>query len=650
PFASRGERMYRTGDLVRRRADGRLDFIGRADQQIKIRGFRIEPGEIEGALASHPRVRQAVVSTCRDAAGQPHLVAYVEPRHPRDERDGSHEGGPGEDALSFSLFYFGADTYDPKDKYRLYMESAAFADEHGFEAVWTPERHFHTVGALYPNPAVLNAALAARTRRVHLRAGSVVLPLHPVQRVAEEWAVVDNLSQGRVGMAIASGWHSRDFSLAPHNFPPDKRKQAVREGIETLKALWAGQTVSFPDGHGKPVEIQVYPRPVQASLPIWLTAAGNPDTFVHAGRTGAHLLTHLLGQTMDELAERIALYRQALAEHGHDPRRQRVTLMVHAYLGEDLDTVMAEARLPFMNYMREHVGLLRPMVQSLVPSEFATPAEIDGFIDQHVDQLVEFAFERYARTAALIGTPASCQPMLEKFREAGVDEIACLVDWMEPDLALAGLPALDRLRQLGALALPSARALRQHCQERLPDYMVPGQVMLIERWPLTPNGKIDRKALPAPDLSAVARHEYEPPRGEIEASIARIWEAVLEQPQVGRHDNFFELGGHSLLAINVIERMRQAGLHTDVRTLFNAPTLAALAAALGAAGDGEAGGVVTVPAVLVAPGTQRITPAMLPLASLTQEQIERVVEQVPGGAPNVQDIYPLAPLQEGVLF
>ncbi|WP_186098750.1 non-ribosomal peptide synthetase, partial [Burkholderia gladioli] len=653
PFASRGERMYRTGDLVRRRADGRLDFIGRADQQIKIRGFRIEPGEIEGALASHPRVRQAVVSTCRDAAGQPHLVAYVEPRHPRDERDehdGSHEGGPGEDALSFSLFYFGADTYDPKDKYRLYMESAAFADEHGFEAVWTPERHFHTVGALYPNPAVLNAALAARTRRVHLRAGSVVLPLHPVQRVAEEWAVVDNLSQGRVGMAIASGWHSRDFSLAPHNFPPDKRKQAVREGIETLKALWAGQTVSFPDGHGKPVEIQVYPRPVQASLPIWLTAAGNPDTFVHAGRTGAHLLTHLLGQTMDELAERIALYRQALAEHGHDPRRQRVTLMVHAYLGEDLDTVMAEARLPFMNYMREHVGLLRPMVQSLVPSEFATPAEIDGFIDQHVDQLVEFAFERYARTAALIGTPASCQPMLEKFREAGVDEIACLVDWMEPDLALAGLPALDRLRQLGALALPSARALRQHCQERLPDYMVPGQVMLIERWPLTPNGKIDRKALPAPDLSAVARHEYEPPRGELEASIARIWEAVLEQPQVGRHDNFFELGGHSLLAINVIERMRQAGLHTDVRTLFNAPTLAALAAALGAAGDGEAGGVVTVPAVLVAPGTQRITPAMLPLASLTQEQIERVVEQVPGGAPNVQDIYPLAPLQEGVLF
>ncbi|WP_259675526.1 non-ribosomal peptide synthase/polyketide synthase [Burkholderia gladioli] len=647
PFASRGERMYRTGDLVRRRADGRLDFIGRADQQIKIRGFRIEPGEIEGALASHPRVRQAVVSTCRDAAGQPHLVAYVEPR---DERDGSHEGGPGEDALSFSLFYFGADTYDPKDKYRLYMESAAFADEHGFEAVWTPERHFHTVGALYPNPAVLNAALAARTRRVHLRAGSVVLPLHPVQRVAEEWAVVDNLSQGRVGMAIASGWHSRDFSLAPHNFPPDKRKQAVREGIETLKALWAGQTVSFPDGHGKPVEIQVYPRPVQASLPIWLTAAGNPDTFVHAGRTGAHLLTHLLGQTMDELAERIALYRQALAEHGHDPRRQRVTLMVHAYLGEDLDTVMAEARLPFMNYMREHVGLLRPMVQSLVPSEFATPAEIDGFIDQHVDQLVEFAFERYARTAALIGTPASCQPMLEKFREAGVDEIACLVDWMEPDLALAGLPALDRLRQLGALALPSARALRQHCQERLPDYMVPGQVMLIERWPLTPNGKIDRKALPAPDLSAVARHEYEPPRGELEASIARIWEAVLEQPQVGRHDNFFELGGHSLLAINVIERMRQAGLHTDVRTLFNAPTLAALAAALGAAGDGEAGGVVTVPAVLVAPGTQRITPAMLPLASLTQEQIERVVEQVPGGAPNVQDIYPLAPLQEGVLF
>ena len=133
--------------------------------------------------------------------------------------------------------------------------------------------------------------------------------------------------------------------------------------------------------------------------------------------------------------------------------------------------------------------------------------------------------------------------------------------------------------------------------------------------------------------------------GEIETPWRSIWAEVLKLERVGRHDNFFELGGHSLLAVGLIERMRRAGLHADVRTLFVTPTLAALAAAVG--GDS---GVVEVPPNRIPPACDAITPEMLPLVQLSAEEIERIVATVPGGAANMQDIYPLAPLQEGILF
>ncbi|WP_236277980.1 non-ribosomal peptide synthetase, partial [Pseudomonas poae] len=186
--------------------------------------------------------------------------------------------------------------------------------------------------------------------------------------------------------------------------------------------------------------------------------------------------------------------------------------------------------------------------------------------------------------------------------------------------------------------------LRAHLQAQLPEALVPVAYMRLDALPLTANGKLDRKALPEPDQSALLSHAYEAPQGEVETTLAGIWAEVLQVEQVGRHDHFFELGGHSLLAVNLIERMRQVGLSADVRVLFSQPTLAALAAAVGS------GREVQVPANRIAAGCQRITPDMLSLVSLDQSTIDQVVAQVPGGAANVQDIYPLAPLQEGILY
>ncbi|MCY4124053.1 MAG: condensation domain-containing protein, partial [Pseudomonas sp.] len=114
--------------------------------------------------------------------------------------------------------------------------------------------------------------------------------------------------------------------------------------------------------------------------------------------------------------------------------------------------------------------------------------------------------------------------------------------------------------------------------------------------------------------------------------------------RVGRHDHFFELGGHSLLAVTLVERMRKAGLGADVRVLFAQPTLAALAAAVGQDRD------LQVPDNRVPAHAERITPQMLSLIKLDQDSIDHIVASVPGGAANVQEIYPLAPLQQGILF
>ncbi len=187
-------------------------------------------------------------------------------------------------------------------------------------------------------------------------------------------------------------------------------------------------------------------------------------------------------------------------------------------------------------------------------------------------------------------------------------------------------------------------ALRAHLQGRLPDYMVPSAYVWLALLPLTANGKLDRKGLPVPDASALLSRGYEAPEGEVETLLAQIWQDVLKLDRVGRHDHFFELGGHSLLAVSLIERMRQAGLSTDVRVLFNQPSLAALAAAVGS------GREIAVPANGIPAGCTRIVPSMLTLVSLDQAAIDRVVASVPGGAANVQDIYPLAPLQEGILY
>ncbi|HEX9729017.1 MAG TPA: MupA/Atu3671 family FMN-dependent luciferase-like monooxygenase [Gemmatimonadales bacterium] len=355
--------------------------------------------------------------------------------------------------LGFGLFYFASDEGGQgADKYRILIEGAKFADAHGFTAVWTPERHFHAFGGLFPNPAVTGGAIATITDRVAIRAGSVVLPLNSPIRVAEDWALVDNLSNGRVGIAMASGWHPNDFVLMPANF--DNRRDVMFEGIETVRRLWRGEAVGFPNSKGEPVEVRTFPRPVQDELPIWVTIAGSPDTYRRAGEAGTHVLTHMLGQNIADLRDNLKVYREAWSKAGH-PGQGKVALMLHTFVGENDADVREIVRGPMKAYLRSAAGLLRgyagawsayrKRVQSGVE---AKGDEFDNLSPEDLEALLEFAFQRYYETSGLFGTPERCLEMLATVSEMGIDELACLVDFgVDPERVLKHLYHLNRLRE-----------------------------------------------------------------------------------------------------------------------------------------------------------------------------------------------------------
>lgn len=366
--------------------------------------------------------------------------------------------------IDWNLFYFASDEGEHgEDKYRLLTEGVKFADQHGFTAVWTPERHFHAFGGLYPNPAVASAAIAALTQRVAIRAGSCVLPLHHPIRVAEDWALVDNLSRGRVGIAFAAGWHARDFVLRPENFA--ERKQVMFTGIRQVQALWRGETVEFPGHDGKPVPIRTLPRPVQKELPVWITVAGNPETYRQAGEFGANVLTHLLGQSLEELTQKLTVYREAWRQAGH-PGQGKVTLMLHTFVGSDEATVREIVREPMKGYLRSSIDLVKQAAWSFpaFKQRVDKPGEMEallngGLTPEDFEALLEFSFERYYSSSGLFGTPESCEATVDRLRGMGVDEIACLVDFGVPtDLVLQSLPQLLELKRRCDTATAAARA------------------------------------------------------------------------------------------------------------------------------------------------------------------------------------------------
>jgi natural product biosynthesis luciferase-like monooxygenase protein len=325
---------------------------------------------------------------------------------------------------ALSIFFFShADAGREPDRYGFVLRTAALAEELGFQAVWLPERHFHRFGGLFPNPAVVAAALAMATERIALRAGSVVLPLHHVARVAEEWAAVDALSNGRVGVSLASGWNRTDFVLGPGRY--DDRRERMLAGIDELAALWRGEEVGFPLGSGVQ-SVCTHPVPVQEWIPLWLTATSCSATFLEAGRRGLRVLTAYLQQTPDQLAANIHNYQREFAARPADragaPRREpHVTLMVHAHVADTARAALSAVELPLRAYQSQFLDLHHQGRRPGAPQPPLTEDERR--------ELARYAAYKYATERGLVGDPDQVRDRLARLASIGVDEVACLVDF-----------------------------------------------------------------------------------------------------------------------------------------------------------------------------------------------------------------------------
>lgn len=449
---------------------------GTASVQIQ-NGHCEDHAQLEETLRQHGAVSDALVTEDADFSGQTSAYVVLKSEYAR----------PAEPSMKFGLFFFGDDnSIAGADKYRLYLEAAKSADRLGFSSVWTPERHFHQKGGLYPNPSVLSAALAVATEQIQLRAGSVVMPLHNPLRVAEEWSIVDNLSRGRVGISFVSGWVANDFAFFPERFA-NKRAEMFR-GIEEVQRLWRGHKISTRDGAGNMTEIEIFPKPIQQELPVWLTCSGREEMFIKAGELGLGVLTSLQEQNIDEAAARLKTYRQARASAGFDPAAGHVTMMMHTFMGDEKAAVIDKVRGPLSRYLRSHIDLIKTSAAHKAEAQKKLPnAEV-------VDSLVAFAFERYCRTASLIGTPEDCLPMVERLKAIGVSEVACLIDFgVDVESSLESLRSVNALRQQCASArVPDHGAtlraeLMALLRSRVSSAAIPNSLLIVDELPAKNN-------------------------------------------------------------------------------------------------------------------------------------------------------------------
>jgi len=348
----------------------------------------------------------------------------------------------------FGVFFFAA-LGDPAARtYRMMVDAAKRADALGLTFVSTPERHFHRFGGAFPNPAATCAALAAVTSRIQLRAGSVVTPLHAPLRVVEDFALVDCLSGGRVGISVGSGWNVNDFVLAPDEFT-GRRDRMLRD-IDLIRQVWRDGTWTGTNPAGAPVTLDVYPRPVQPELPIWVTASRSEDTFREAGRLGANVLTHLENQDIDALKDKIAAYRKEFSANNPAGGRGTVTVMMHTYLAP----TAAQAREVAVPWLRRYLLTAIDLESRAVKGGGSMSGGRTGrdfLADERArERLAEVGVNRYLAGTSLIGSVDEAVAVVDAVRDVDVDEIACLVDFIDDaERVVAGI---DRIAELAGRA------------------------------------------------------------------------------------------------------------------------------------------------------------------------------------------------------
>jgi natural product biosynthesis luciferase-like monooxygenase protein len=299
--------------------------------------------------------------------------------------------------------------------YAELTEAVRAADRLGWHRVLVSEHHFHYYGGAVPNPAVVLAAWARETRNIRLAAGVALVPLrHPLQ-VAEDYAMVDQLAEGRFDMGVSRGFVPHEFEA----FGVDARETSDRvlEGLQIIEKFWAGAPFEFSGRFTRFGKLQPWPRPFQDRIPIWIAASNDIESFRRIGAGGYGLLMNHYPLTFDSLRMKHDAFKEAYSAAGLPPHERRSSIAFMTHLADTEEQAIDEARLA----LQEHVTALRKVQQH---------REWDRDYVGEASVLLELCtsndYRQVFRERTLICTPAQAAERLATYRNEGFGEAMML--------------------------------------------------------------------------------------------------------------------------------------------------------------------------------------------------------------------------------
>ncbi|HYG65055.1 MAG TPA: amino acid adenylation domain-containing protein, partial [Thermoanaerobaculia bacterium] len=639
PGDSPGGRLYLTGDRVRHLADGTLEFLGRFDTQVKVRGFRVEPAEVEAHLAEHPAVRASAVLAHEEERGDRRLVAYVVP----DPEYAAAGGDSGGEAAARQVEAW---TRIFDDTYRADVPDATF-NTVGWVSTATGLPLSREEMGEWAEDAVDRILALAPRRVLEIGCGTGLL-LFPIAPHCEQYTGTDisprvlaSLAEhlGDLGSRVRllerpadrfDGIEDESLDLVILNsvvqyFPDADYLATVLE--RAVAAVRPGGAVFLGDVRSLPLLDAFY-----ASVELAQAEPGCPASRIRRRAETRRLQENELVVAPAFFAE-LARRLPGICRVEVHPKRGRAHNELTAFryqvvlrVGEKPPSV----EIPWRDW-REGMTLesLRrllagpdtletaPLGIRNIPNARSASHGVAAALLLQEETLD--AAGLLARAGEAVRGAVDPQDLWDLGRGLGwqVD-----LGWADPgaegrfeavfrrpspgeepvSLLLPSPPAPPESRPWsaytndplrGQLARRLAPELRAFLGTRLPDYMLPAAFVPLEAMPLTPNGKLDHRALArlglAADLSQGA-DRYAAPRTPTEERLAAIWADLLKVPRVGAEDDFFTLGGHSLLATQAVSRVRDAfGVELPLRALFEAPTVAGLAAVIDSAREADPG-------------------------------------------------------------
>ncbi|MFH9426468.1 amino acid adenylation domain-containing protein, partial [Streptomyces sp. NPDC017529] len=632
PSGPPGARMYRTGDLARRGPGGGLEFAGRADDQVKIRGFRVEPGEVESVLAAHEDVAQAAVAVHRDADGGPSLVGYVVP-HP--DTAGGAAAGPGaggeETVETWRQVYddlYSGDRAAPLGEDFAGWRSSADGRPIPLEEMreWR-DAAVGRVRALRPRrileigvgTGLLLAGLAPHCESywgTDLSAAAVAGLRRKVAadpRLAARTTLTCQAADDMAGLP-EGGFDVVVLNSVVQYFPGSGYLLAVLRGaLDRLApggALFVGDVRDLRTArhfHAAPQRRKAHGTDDAA---VRRSMARDKELLIDPGFFAALPGGSLPEAGAVDIRVKRGRYHNELSRYRYDVVLRKKPVAAVSLAGAP--RVRWGSQVPGLPALAARLRADRPgaLRVSGIPNarldEAGPPGTVPAADPEELHELAAAVGYR----ALVTWSDAADGSLDAVFVPDPAPGEAVYTDVHRPAVRAGGdarsLRALtsEPARRRAAAALGTA--VRKFAAARLPHYMVPSAVTVLDELPMTANGKLDRRALPEPDRDAAHRGPGgRAPRDAREEILCGLFAETLGLPEVGPEQDFFDLGGHSLLATGLANRARSVfGTELPLRAVFETPTPAGLATRLGSGGRRR-------PALTA--GDRR--PAVLPLSS-----------------------------------